>query len=219
VAVPRTHYQISLTARQAVALFVGLLLALGGAYFFGVMTGLSGRTTASRTTEVAARAETPALDALPPIETAVPTAAASASAGSRTEVAAGATVATPAPADPSTWQPFDDGSSEEAAPLSAAPPGKGPAGPAARAPAPAPLPGSFWVQVASLTSREQAGALSGRLSRRGFRAQLASAAGPKGSVYRVRVGPFRTEEEARRTAAKLVKQENIKSPWVVPDGK
>jgi cell division septation protein DedD len=218
VAVPRTHYQISLTARQAVGLFVGLLLALGGAYFFGVMTGLSGRPTAPRT-EVAARAETPGLDAVPPIETAVPTAAASASAGSRTELAAGATVATPGPADPSTWQPFDDGSSEEAASPTASAPGKVPAAPAARAPAPAALPGSFWVQVASLTSREQAGALSGRLSRRGFHAQLASAAGPKGSVYRVRVGPFRTEEEARRTAAKLAKQENIKSPWVVPGGR
>ena len=218
MTVPRTHYQISLTARQAVGLFVGLLLALGAAYFFGVMTGLSGRTTAPRT-EVAAHAETPALYALPPIETAVPTAAASASAGSRTELAAGTSVATPAPADPSTWQPFDDGSSEESAPVAAAPPGKAPGGPAVRAPHPSAFPGSFWVQVASLTSREQAGALSGRLSRRGFHAQLASAAGPKGSVYRVRVGPFRTEEEARRTAAKLAKQENIKSPWVVPDGK
>ena len=34
---PRTHYQISLTARQAVGIFVGLLLALGLAFFFGLM--------------------------------------------------------------------------------------------------------------------------------------------------------------------------------------
>ena len=44
---PRTHYQISLTARQAVGLFVGLLLSLGLAFFFGLMTGLSGREKAS----------------------------------------------------------------------------------------------------------------------------------------------------------------------------
>jgi hypothetical protein len=39
---PRTHYQISVTARQAVGLFVGLLLSLGLAFFFGLMAGLSG---------------------------------------------------------------------------------------------------------------------------------------------------------------------------------
>ena len=40
---PRTHYQVSFTAKQAMSLFVGLLFALGLAYFFGLMTGLSGR--------------------------------------------------------------------------------------------------------------------------------------------------------------------------------
>ncbi|MFY9552868.1 MAG: MFS transporter, partial [Thermoanaerobaculia bacterium] len=43
---PRTHYQISLTARQAVGLFAGLLVALGVAFFFGLMAGLSGRAPA-----------------------------------------------------------------------------------------------------------------------------------------------------------------------------
>src|SRR5439155_576719 len=35
--------QVSFTARQALVLFVGLLLALGLAYFLGIMTGLVGR--------------------------------------------------------------------------------------------------------------------------------------------------------------------------------
>ena len=39
----KTHYQVSFTARQALVLFVGLLLALGLAYFLGIMTGLVGR--------------------------------------------------------------------------------------------------------------------------------------------------------------------------------
>ncbi|HXM77100.1 MAG TPA: hypothetical protein VN971_10005, partial [Thermoanaerobaculia bacterium] len=40
---PRTHYQLSFTARQALLLFVGLLGALAVAYVFGLMTGLAGR--------------------------------------------------------------------------------------------------------------------------------------------------------------------------------
>ena len=40
---PQTHYQLSFTTRQAVALFVGLLVVLGLAYFLGLMTGVAGR--------------------------------------------------------------------------------------------------------------------------------------------------------------------------------
>ncbi len=42
---PRTHYQLSFTVRQGLLLFVGLLGALAVAYFFGLLTGLSGRRT------------------------------------------------------------------------------------------------------------------------------------------------------------------------------
>src|SRR5262252_3955512 len=46
VSESRTHYQISLTAGQAVGLFVGLLAALGLAFFFGLMAGSAGRSEA-----------------------------------------------------------------------------------------------------------------------------------------------------------------------------
>jgi cell division protein FtsN len=36
---------------------------------------------------------------------------------------------------------------------------------------------------------------------------------------RVRVGPYRTTEDARRAAEKLRKQEKIQNPWVVSEGK
>ena len=216
---PRTHYQISLTARQAVGLFVGLLVALVVAYFFGVRTGLAGREDpAQKTPPAMADASPPDSLELPPIETAVPTAAAT--LGSRTELAGGALEATPPPAESpvlSMLEPFDDGSSsDETSPLAEASPGK--------APVPAPAgatSGKYWVQVASLSSRDEAGALSSRLSRRGFPSQLLTAAGPpgKGRVYRVRIGPYKSEAEAGRVADRLVRQEKLKGPWVVPDGK
>jgi cell division septation protein DedD len=224
---PRTHYQISLTARQAVGAFLALLLSLAVAFFFGLMAGSSGRDgPVSESGEVASGSlpgDSEATDAMPPIETAVPTAAVpSGPLGSRTELAPGSVRATPAPVEPTppaTLHPFEDGTAEESSPVASASGGKGPA--AARpVENPAGKASKFWVQVASLSSRDEAGALSGRLARRGFRSQILTAAGPKGKgrVYRVRVGPYGSEDDANRAAAKLTKQENVKSPWVVADG-
>lgn len=220
---PRTHYQISLTARQAVGAFLALLVSLAVAFFFGLMAGSSGRGPAvSGPVDTASGLEgdSEATDAMPPIETAVPTAAVPAGRlGSRTELAPGSLAATPVPAEPTapaTLHPFEDGTAEESSPVASASGGPAPAAgrPAEKSAA------KFWVQVASLSSREEAGALSSRLARRGFRSQILTAAGPKGKgkVYRVRVGPYGSEDDADRAAAKLTKQENVKSPWVVPDG-
>lgn len=235
---PRTHYQISLTARQAVGLFAGLLLALGLAFFFGLMTGYSGRDgrAAERAGKVVAEKSlverTPTLaDAMPPVETGVPLAAARADAA----------VATPLPAEPTvpaTIHPFDDSAEDEAAtapsagsrtsvvgagPAAAAPAkaASAPAKGAAAAPkaAAASSGGKVWVQAASLSSHDEANALSARLSKHGYHAVVLPASGPKGKVYRVRVGPYRTEDEASRAMGKLTKQEKIHEPWIVPDGK
>jgi cell division protein FtsN len=236
---PRTHYQITFTARQAVGGFLGLLISLALAYYLGLVSGLSGRGGA---TEAPDAAKTPsekiaaadageyAGEAMPPIETAVPTAAVpTGPLGSRTTLAGGVP-GTPNPAEPTppaTLQTFQDGSSDqpeagaegESSPIAAASGGSGPVArpPAAGAPA---AGGKFWVQVASLSSREEAGTLSTRLTRHGFRSQVLTASGPKGKgkVYRVRVGPYRSEDDAERAATKLARQENVRSPWVVPDG-
>jgi cell division septation protein DedD len=233
VDVPRTHYQITFTARQAVGAFLVLLLSLGVAYYFGLMSGLSGsgpaRDAGSATggdKVAAAGAGEEDAEALPPIETAVPTAAVpSGPLGSRTLLAGGGPVQTAVPAEPTppaTLQTFQDGSADdpESSPVAAAggsEPAPSSAKPAAAAPS---ARGQFWVQVASLSSREEAGTLSTRLTRRGFRSQVLTAAGPKGKgkVYRVRVGPYRSEDDAERAATKLARHENVKSPWVVPDG-
>ncbi|MFY9552642.1 MAG: SPOR domain-containing protein, partial [Thermoanaerobaculia bacterium] len=160
--------------------------------------------------------ETP--EPLPRVETAVPTAVFT--GPSRTVLAPGGSGRTPAaePTVPATVRPFEDGSSDEPPVAAASPPAS-----ARRAAPPesAPAVGKYWIQVVSLTSREEAGSLQARLSRRGFHAQILSAAGPrgKGRVYRVRVGPYASEPEAERVAARLAKQEKLKGPWVVPEGK
>jgi cell division septation protein DedD len=221
VDAPRTHYQISLTARQAVGLFASLLVALSAAFFFGLMAGLSGRAPAPDVAEpVAAVSEPPRTsEPLPRIETAVPTAVFS--GASRTLLApGGGSSPTPAaePTVPATLQAFEDRSSDEAAAAETPPPPGARSGePAVRATA----GGSYWVQVASLTSRGEAGSLQARLSRRGFHAQILSAEGPgrKGRVYRVRVGPYASEPEAQRAASRLETQEKLERPWVVPEGK
>jgi len=210
---PRTHYQISLTARQAVGVFVGLLLALGLSFFFGLMAGLSGR--GREPTRVAALREPGgAAETLPPVETAVPTARAGASPASRPTPPGAAAE----PTAPSTLQTFEDGGGEEALPPAPAtakplvPPPAPNAAPAGKAPAPA---GRVWVQVAAVSSRPEADGLTARLSKRGYRALVVT---EKGRL-RVRVGPYRTTEEARRAAERLRRQERIKSPWVVFEGK
>jgi len=235
VSEPRTHYQISLTAGQAVGLFAGLLVALGGAFFFGLMTGYSGREAkaaepVAEGRAAAAKSPTPGPDSLPPVETGVPLAA------SRADASA----VTPAPVEPTvpaTIHPFEDSAEDEAGaapaagsrtsvvePGPAASAAKAPAHPAAKPAAPAaraaePGAGKVWVQAASLSSHDEAAALAARLSKHGFHAVVLSGSGPKGKVSRVRVGPYRNEDEAARAVAKLTKQEKIRSPWIVTEGK
>ena len=226
---PRTHYQISLTARQAVGIFAGLLLALGVAFFLGLMAGMSGRSPAVEEGE-----KPPGVsEAIPLVETGEPLP--TSSGPSRTELAPG--IVTPVPAEPTTpvtLQTFEDGSANDSAAsaLSGSPvrvePARAAPAPAAAAKAPAPAPkvrapapasGRIWVQAASLQAREEANALTARLSKHGFHAVILAAAGPKGKVYRVRVGPYRTDDEAARAVSRLAKQEKIREPWIVPEGK
>jgi DedD protein len=215
---PRTHYQISVTARQAVALFFVLLVALGVAYFFGLMTGLSGRPSAAASAEALPPTPRPTpLESLPPIETAVPTAVAS--GPSRTELAPLEARGAPEPTIPARLKSFDDAAEEEAAAVPTPRPGA-PA-PADRRPAPATASrgARYWVQVASLSSGAEASALSGRLGRHGFHSVVVPGSGPRGKVFRVRAGPYRSEEEAKRAEVRLQRQEKIRQSWVVPEGK
>ena len=68
------------------------------------------------------------------------------------------------------------------------------------------------VQVAALNVRSEADAIAKRLTAKGYQAYVQTPAnGP--SVFRVRVGTFKTRQEAESVAAKLQKEEQFK-PWV-----
>ena len=186
-------------------LFVGLLLALGVAYFLGVMTGFSGR-------EHAVAAATP----IPTEEPAErPTAAPAApTPEARRTVPPGVAFPKPVlgtePKSTPALQLFEDRAGEEPTPPKRITP------PTA-APSPAPG-GEFWVQLLALSSEKEAKAAKERISRHGHHVVVSQAPGPKGTVYRVRVGPFRSREQAAKAADQLSREEKVHA-LVVPAGK
>jgi cell division septation protein DedD len=71
--------------------------------------------------------------------------------------------------------------------------------------APTPREGRFMLQAGAMKSRESADALRKRLERSGYKARVVHAtSGTLGEVYRVRVGPFASRDEAMK-AMKSIK--------------
>lgn len=61
----------------------------------------------------------------------------------------------------------------------------------------------YWVQVAAVSDKARADALSKELSGKGFPAKVESTSTGNGTVYRVRVGPISGQTKADETKAKL----------------
>jgi DedD protein len=190
-------------------LFICLLLALGVAYFLGVMTGLAGRSTESVTGAVAPTALPVSEPTEPPVAVAAVRPTPERRRTLQPAVAFPKPVLGTEPTTP-TLQLFEDRG--EVAPT--APPRAAKATPV---PAAAPS-GEFWVQVVSVSSEKEARAVSQRLSRRGHHVSVSPAPGPKGTVYRVRAGPFRSREQAGKVAERLSLEEKVQT-WIVPAGK
>jgi len=209
---PRTHYQVSFTSRQAVLLFAVLLASLAGAYFLGIATGISGRpqgepaaATPAPSPAAAAAPERPARVFSP---SALPAAAAS-RPETRPTVPAVASAREPTSGD--GIQFFED-RPEEPTPAAAAP------APAKRGSAAGPAQSGFWVQVLSTTSESEAKSRRARLAARGYRTSVSPVHGARGPMlYRVRVGPYASREEASKAAEDLVRREKV-STWIVPPG-
>lgn len=223
---PRTHYQLSFTARQALLLFVGLLGALAVAYVFGLMTGLAGRDGtgapgASQTASGGALSPTPEALEVPRAVRGVSPLRGAPRAPTAGRIAA--VVSTPLPASPVVPTPTPGLHLFEDAPETGAT--AAPAGNAARKPAgkerPAPrvaASAAFWVQALSAGSEKEARGRLDRLTAHGFPGTVSSASGPSGRIYRVRIGPYGSREEAEKVAARLKLKEKLQ-PWVVPPGK
>jgi cell division protein FtsN len=206
-----THYQLSFTTRQALGVFVVLLFALGLAYFFGLMTGLAGRSRE----EIASVAPTPS-PAPTPLTIPAPELGVRMRRGgaSRTEIAERrdrpTPVPSPEPTGSATLQLFEDGGAPE--------PTVAPVRQAVRAePSTRETARGFWVQVLSVSSEREAKSRSARLRQHRFHTAIVPGKARGGTVYRVRVGPYASREEAARAAARLEKQEKVK-PWIVPAG-
>jgi cell division septation protein DedD len=87
---------------------------------------------------------------------------------------------------------------------------------AASASAPAsnlPVAGGYAVQVAALNARDEADGIAKRLTAKGYSAYVQVPTNGTPSVYRVRVGTFKTKREAEMIATRLQKEEQFK-PWV-----
>jgi cell division septation protein DedD len=78
---------------------------------------------------------------------------------------------------------------------------------------PAAVVEGYVLQVAALRERAEADAIARRLSSKGYAAYVLSPSGGTPSVFRVRVGTFKTRREAEAVAAKLEKEEQFK-PWI-----
>jgi DedD protein len=213
VADPQTHYQLSFTTRQAVALFVGVLVTLGLAYFLGLMTGVAGRVPKLAAEPAPAPAPSPA-EAIAAAEQPTPIRPPrkSASVPAFPKPVLG-TEPTAAP----SLQFFEDRAETPAAqPQRTSPPRA--TQPRSAPPASTVSAGDFWVQVLSLSSEPEARARRDKLIHRGYRARVELAQAPKGTVYRVRVGPYARRDEAERASERLSKEEKVKT-WIAPSGK
>lgn len=201
---PRTHYQISFTSRQAVFLFAVLLASLAGAYFLGIATGVAGRPPAGTATPAPAPTR-PVVSEKAPAGAVSPSAVAAAGVPeSRTPAPA---IAAREPSAGGGIQFFED-RPEEPTPAVSQPPRKAAA---ARAPE------GYWVQVLSTSSERDAKSHRERLAARGYRAAVSEVRAAKGpALYRVRIGPYASREEASK-AAEAFQKEKVK-PWIVPPG-
>jgi cell division septation protein DedD len=71
----------------------------------------------------------------------------------------------------------------------------------------------FALQVTALRERGEAEAIAKRLSSKGYAAYVMKPAAGAPTVYRVRVGKFKTRREAEAIATKLQKEEQF-TPWI-----
>jgi cell division protein FtsN len=210
---PRTHYQVSFTARQGVFFFVFLLAALAGAYFLGVATGVSGRP--NRASDVAAVATSPPAEPTPEA-TPRPPRQAQAPAKAVLTPPAEARTAPPAiaarePATSPAIQFFEDETTPGVTPGAATETKKAAA-------APGPASSGFWIQVLSSTSETEAKNRRMALASKGYRAAVSPAHGARGpTLYRVRVGPYASKEEAAKASGVIERKEKVHT-WIVPPG-
>jgi cell division septation protein DedD len=220
-------HEIQLNGKQLVFLFMAATVVSVVIFLCGVLVGRGVRVERTAVSEEATLVEPPAADPAPP--SAAPAAADPRAAAPPTstedlsyfkrlersnqpveELKPAAKA--PAPeAKAGTDKAADPGKTAAVAPSKEPAPPKDKEAPAA---APAPPPGSgYAVQVAALNVRSEADAIAKKLTSKGYAAYVQTPSDGTPSVYRVRIGTFKTRREAETVAARLQKEEQYK-PWV-----
>lgn len=229
-------HEIQLNGKQLVFLFMSATVVSVVIFLLGVLVGRNVRVQRTAIAQAAEMAESPAPDL--PLTTAAPAPQPAADPTTAPPPPTVDDVSAPKPVDPQLAQAEAE-ALKPAAPrnLPAAAAGtdsgtpartvvketaakdssKAAAKPAAakerETAAPAPVPNGFAVQVAALNVRGEADAIAKRLTSKGYAAYVQAPANGAPSVYRVRVGSFKTRREAESLASKLQKEEQFK-PWV-----
>jgi hypothetical protein len=194
----QSHYEISLTAGQAFAAFVLLLLSLAASFAFGLMIGKG-----QADERLVVRKETPVVTegALIPAKK---------SDAKIVELPADEEPPATEPAATATDAGATTSSVIEEAPPSTAPETTTAAATETAAPAPPPVP--HYAQLLSTSDQKTAEVLAARVIERGFTsAYVERGSTDKGLVYRVRV-KFPTEAEARAAEPRL--KEFSKEVWI-----
>ncbi len=198
-----SYYEIALTNRQVLTIFIVLLTCLVAAFLSGVWIGRGGGG------EVQAALEEPLAEAddasqlaelnffsdAPPLDGAVRPGSA------------------PRRPDPTQSQPSEPVPAT-GPPASTPPPAadRPPAEPAAEPPAPS-TPGGPVIQVFSTADAAQARRLVQRLGAGGYPVYLLEESLQGQKMFRVRVGPYREESEARQVAEELRRQFRLDT-WI-----
>ena len=221
--------EIQLNGKQLVFLFMAATVVTVVIFLCGVYVGRGVRAERGESAADAAALNVPRPDALPP--------AAAAPAPAAPAGADPTAVAPPPAVDDLSYfnrlekpeAPAEKRKSSPDNPAAAAPAAAKAALEEPRTPSPAPKeqvakvadaaprePAAvegYVLQVAALRERTEADAIAKRLLSKGYAAYVLSPSGGTPSVFRVRVGTFKTRREAEAVAAKLEKEEQFK-PWI-----
>ena len=218
--------EIQLSGKQLVFLFMAVTVVLVVTFLTGVLVGRGVRVERSESAQAGALIDAPA------IPDRIPSMSADAAVGDPRRAAPPAPADDAGPPDAKTARIAQTPEPAEEPPVAvkrAAPrdapsaPRSKPAAPAAKVSATAVPPAAgataesidragFAVQVAAVNARGEADAIVKRLTGKGYAAYMEE---PKGSasMFRVRVGTFKTRREAQTVADKLKREEKFK-PWV-----
>ena len=218
-------HEIQLNGKQLVFLFMAATVVSVVIFLCGVLVGRGVRgERGGSASDVAAASAPAAADVLAEPAPATPPATA---AGSDPTAAA---APPPAAEDLSYYDrlekktPPKEDLKKDAARKEDAKPAPARQPPARTAPAAASTPASaaasgepagqgYAVQVAALNVRSEADAIAKRLVSKGYAAYVLAPPSGTPTVFRVRVGKFKTRREAETIAAKLKKEEQF-APWI-----